>query len=94
MIFKGDTIVGKNRKSVVITLVEKQSKAIITLQMDGRKALDIDCSVNRWLSQFSKHLFKLITIDCGKEFSNWQSFRPNMTLISSFWIRGIWCKEG
>ena len=27
-----DTIVGKNHKSAVITLVEKQSKAIIVLQ--------------------------------------------------------------
>lgn len=94
MIFKGDTIVGKNSKSAVITLLESQSKAIITLQMDGRKALDIERSVNRWMSQFPKHFFKSITFDCGKEFSNWQSFRTNMTLIFSFWIQGIWCKEG
>lgn len=70
---EGDTIVGKNHKSAVITLVEKQSKAIITLQTSGRKANDIEYSINRWISQFPKHLFKSITFDCGKEFSNWKS---------------------
>ncbi|WP_438831348.1 IS30 family transposase [Streptococcus pluranimalium] len=70
---EGDTIVGKNHKSAVITLVEKQSKAIITLQTNGRKASDIEESVSQWLSQFPRHLFKSITFDCGKEFSNWKS---------------------
>ncbi|WP_438835286.1 IS30 family transposase [Streptococcus pluranimalium] len=70
---EGDTIVGKNHKSTVITLVEKQSKAIITLQTNGRKASDIEESVSQWLSQFPRHLFKSITFDCGKEFSNWKS---------------------
>ncbi|WP_156807274.1 IS30 family transposase, partial [Streptococcus sp. S784/96/1] len=70
---EGDTIVGKNHKSAVITLVEKQSKAIITLQTNGRKASDIEESVSKWMSQFPRHLFKSITFDCGKEFSNWKS---------------------
>ncbi|HFI0541899.1 TPA: IS30 family transposase [Streptococcus suis] len=70
---EGDTIVGKNHKSAVITLVERQSKAIITLQTNGRKASDIEYSISRWLSQLPRHLFKSITFDCGKEFSNWQS---------------------
>ncbi|WP_438477620.1 IS30 family transposase [Streptococcus pluranimalium] len=70
---EGDTIVGKNHKSTVITLVEKQSKAIITLQTNGRKASDIEESVSQWLSQFPRHLFKSITFDCAKEFSNWKS---------------------
>ena len=70
---EGDTIVGKNHKSAVITLVEKQSKAIITLQTNGRKASDIEESVSKWMSQFPRHLFKSITFDCGKEFSNWKA---------------------
>ncbi|WP_438835258.1 IS30 family transposase [Streptococcus pluranimalium] len=70
---EGDTIVGQNHKSAVITLVEKLSKAIITLQTDGRKASDIDRSLNRWMSQFPRHLFKSITFECWKEFSNWKS---------------------
>lgn len=39
---EGGTIVGKNHKSAVIILVERLSKAIITLQTNGRKASDIE----------------------------------------------------
>ena len=68
-----DTIVGKNHKSAVITLVERLSKAIITLQTNGRKASDVETSISSWMAKFPKHIFKSITFDCGKEFSNWKS---------------------
>lgn len=70
---EGDTIVGKNHKNADITLVERLSKAIITLQTNGRKASNIEYSICRWLSQLPIHLFKSITFDCGNEFSNWKS---------------------
>ncbi|MGQ7659730.1 IS30 family transposase, partial [Streptococcus suis] len=70
---EGDTIVGEKHKSGVITLVERLSKAIITLKTKGRKASDIEEAINQWLSQVPSHLFKSITFDCGKEFSNWKS---------------------
>ena len=57
----------------IITLVERYSKTIITLKTNGRKASDIEASINQWLSQVPSHLFKSITFDCGKEFSNWKS---------------------
>lgn len=70
---EGDTIVGKKHKSAVITLVERLSKAIITLKTNGRTANAIETALHQWLSQVPKHLFKSITFDCGKEFSNWKS---------------------
>lgn len=70
---EGDTIVGQNSKSAVLTLAEKQSKRIDALQPNGRKACDIEHALNNWLSQFPRHFFKSITFDCGKEFSNWQA---------------------
>ena len=63
---EGDTIVGETNKSAVITLVERFSKAIITLKTNGRKASDIETSINQWLYQVPSHLFKSITFDCGK----------------------------
>lgn len=30
-------------------------------------------SINEWLQSVPKNLFKSITFDCGKEFSNWKS---------------------
>ncbi|UPS11430.1 hypothetical protein JRY11_002482 (plasmid) [Lactococcus lactis] len=69
---EGDTIVGIHYKSAVITLVERLSKAIIALKPEGRKAVDIENSINEWLQSVPKNLFKSITFDCGKEFSNWK----------------------
>lgn len=70
---EGDTIVGLNHKSAVITFAERLSKAIITLKPDGRKATDIEKAINDWLKQVPRNLFKSITFDCGKEFSNWKN---------------------
>ncbi|ROZ20945.1 IS30 family transposase, partial [Enterococcus faecium] len=70
---EGDTIIGIHHKSAVITLVERLSKAIIVLKPEGRKAVDIENSINEWLQSVPKNLFKSITFDCGKEFSNWKS---------------------
>ena len=64
---EGDTIVGEKHKSAVITLVERCSKAIITLKTNGRKASDIEASISQWLSQVPSHLFKSITFDCGNK---------------------------
>ncbi|MGO4942223.1 IS30 family transposase [Ruoffia tabacinasalis] len=70
---EGDTIVGAHHQSAIITLVERLSKAIITLKPNGRKAQDIEATINNWFQCIPRNLFKLITFDCGKEFSNWKS---------------------
>ncbi|WP_142958105.1 IS30 family transposase, partial [Enterococcus durans] len=54
---EGDTIVGIHHKSAVITLVERLSKAIIALKPEGRKAVDIENSINEWLQSVPKNLF-------------------------------------
>lgn len=70
---EGDTIVGQKHKSAVITLVERLSKVIITLKPCGRHAADIENRLNSWFEAVPKNLFKSITFDCGKEFSNWKN---------------------
>ena len=70
---EGDTIVGVKHKSAVITLVECLSKVIITLKPTGRRSEDIENRLNDRFKSIPKHLFKLMTFDCGKEFSNWRS---------------------
>lgn len=81
---EGDTIVGVHHKSAVITLVERLSKVIITLKPEGRKAKDIETSLNTWLSGVPKHLFKSVTFDCGKEFSNWKAISNKHDLAIYF----------
>jgi IS30 family transposase len=80
---EGDTIVGVHHKSAIITLVERLSKVIITLKPEGRKALDIEKATTDWLQKIPKNLFKSITFDCGKEFSNWKNI-SNATDISIY----------
>lgn len=70
---EGDTTVGGHYKSAIIALVERLSKVIITLKPEGRKAVDIETTLNQWLSSIPKFMFKSIKFDCGKEFSNWKS---------------------
>ncbi|HDI5683099.1 TPA: IS30 family transposase, partial [Salmonella enterica] len=38
----------------------------------GRQAIDIEKKLNQWFESVPKNLFKSITFDCGKEFSNWK----------------------
>lgn len=70
---EGDTIVGVHHKSAIITLVERFSKVIITLKPEGWKTADIEKTTTEWLQNTPENLFKSITFDCGKEFSNWKS---------------------
>src|SRR5690625_175433 len=70
---EGDTIVGVHHKSAVITLAERLSKVIFTLKPKGRKAKDIETTMNQWFQSIPRNLFKSISFDCGKEFSNWKS---------------------
>lgn len=69
---EGDTIVGAHHKSAVITLAERLTKMIITLKPISRSALSVGQRINEWLSELPVNLFKSITFDCGKEFSDWK----------------------
>ncbi len=40
-----------------LLLVERCSKAIITLKTNGRKATDIEASINQWLLRVPSHPF-------------------------------------
>ncbi len=51
---EGDTIIGKNHKSAVITFAERVSKLIIGLETPGHKAEDIEWTLNNWFNQLPK----------------------------------------
>jgi|SRR5690625_1706754 len=42
---EGDTIIGRNHRSVIIILVKRKSKYIITIKQTGRQATDIKTSL-------------------------------------------------
>ncbi|MGO4940672.1 IS30 family transposase [Fundicoccus sp. Sow4_D5] len=73
----------KNYKITVVKFSERVSKLIIALETPGRIAKDIEETLNNWLNQLTKNLFKSITVYCGKEFSNCKSL-SNQQYISIF----------
>lgn len=69
---EGDTIVGKDRKSCVITLAEKLYKSIITLKPSATDATAVAERLDAWLFCLPKHTIMSITFDRGKEFAQWR----------------------
>ncbi len=80
--FEGDTIVGKARKSAIVTLVEKYSKYIVLLKA-SRKSEDVKEAICKWLSSLHKSCISTITFDRGKEFSKWSDKEAICKWLSS-----------
>ena len=62
-------MIGKQHHGTIMTLVERQYKLMITLNVH-RSASNIEAHTISWLKKLSKHLFESITFDNGKEFAN------------------------
>ncbi len=59
---EGDTIVGKkHKKCCYYPSLSDYLKVIITLQPEGRRAIDIENRLNQWMQSVPKHLFKSMT---------------------------------
>ena len=68
---KNTGIVGKNRQSAIVTLVEKKIKYIVLLKV-SRKSQDIKDETLNWLNEPVEIGIKTMTFDRGKEFSKWK----------------------
>ena len=90
---EGNTIVGEKHKSAVITLVERCSKVIITLKTNGRRASDVEASINQWWYRIPSHLFKSSLLITGKNFLIRNLFRMHTTLIFSLRIQDVLVNE-
>lgn len=49
---EGETIIGKDHKSAVITLVERVSKSLITLEPEGRPAEEVEINLSIGFRKF------------------------------------------
>lgn len=69
--WEGDTIVGKDKKGAILTLVERKTNKGFVLKLTDRTAP----SVNKAFKQLNgqRHLFKTITFDNGSEFADCNS---------------------
>ena len=67
--WEGDTIVGKDKKSVILTLVERVSRFTYIFSLEGMRSESVKLNIINLWRQLPKKLFKSITFDNGKEFS-------------------------
>ena len=67
--WEGDTILGKDNKSAILTLVERVSRFTYVFKLEGRRSESVKIKIIKLWKQLPKKLFKSVTFDNGKEFS-------------------------
>jgi transposase, IS30 family len=67
--WEGDTIIGKDHKSAMLTLVERKSKFTFILSLAAKKAEEVEQKIRLFFSQTSIPIESL-TFDNGQEFTN------------------------
>ncbi|QSI00815.1 IS30 family transposase [Treponema phagedenis] len=80
---EGDTIVGKDHKSAVMTLAERVSKLIIALKLAETTAAAVEQRLDQWFTKLPRNLFKSITFDCGETFFNLGDFSFGVARFSN-----------
>ena len=65
--FEGDTVIGKNHKGAIVTIVDRKSRYLYADLLDNRTAANVTKSI---VSMLSTHKCNSITFDNGKEFAN------------------------
>ena len=89
-----DTIVGKNNKGAILTIVERKSAFVLMVKLNGRNAIDLAKSTVRLLAPY-KDKVHTITSDNGKEFAKHQYIAKNLNARFFFahpyssWERGL-----
>ena len=81
---EADTVQGKAYQGAVMTLVERQSKVMIVLNVHHKSADAINQHLDQWLSKLPRHLFKSITFDNGREFAGWKEIANKHDLHTYF----------
>lgn len=66
--WEADTVIGKNHKGVLVTLVERKTRYTIVRHVESKKAQVVKNAIVKALSPI-KNFVKTITFDNGKEFA-------------------------
>ncbi|CAM3775729.1 IS30 family transposase [Xenorhabdus thuongxuanensis] len=92
--WEGDTIVGKDHKSALLTLVERKSLFTIIIKLEDKTVAGVAKAATRNLSHI-KQKIKTITVDNGLEFAEHELISKNLEAKIYFahpyspWERGI-----
>lgn len=82
--FEADTVQGKAHRGAVMTLVERQSKVMIVLNVHQKTAKSVNQHLDQWLSKLPRHFVRSITFDNGKEFAGWREIANKHDLHTYF----------
>lgn len=84
---EGDTIIGKEGKGAILTLVERKSKFVLIERMDGKFAAQVPRLVRASISRLPMKIpMKTVTFDNGSEFSEHVEI-TNQTGINCYFAR-------
>ena len=82
--FEADTVQGKAHHGAVMTLVERQSKVMIVLNVHRKTDEAVNYHLDKWLSKIPRHFVKSLTFDNGKEFAGWREIANKHDLHTYF----------
>lgn len=92
--WEGDTVMGKARKSALLTLVERKTLYSVILRLKGKQAEQLATAAIQGLRPLKKHI-KTITLDNGLEFAEHEKIAKALSADIYFahpyasWERGI-----
>jgi IS30 family transposase len=92
--WEGDTIMGKNRKSALLTLVERKTLYTVIVRLDGKNAEQLAEAAIKTMSAYRAQM-KTITLDNGLEFARHETIAESLGVDIYFahpyasWERGI-----
>ena len=67
-----------------MTLVERQSRVMIVLNIHHKTDEAVICQLNQWLAKLPRNFVKSITFDNGKEFAGWREIANKYDLHTYF----------
>ena len=92
--FEVDTVIGKNHKGELVTLVDRNSKFTLIKKVDSKHASGVTQAIIEMLGPI-KSLIHTITVDNGKEFSYYEEIAKELNIKFYFcdpyasWQRGL-----
>ena len=92
--WEGDTVIGKNRQSALLTLVERKTLYTVIVRLDGKHADKLADAVIKYIRPI-RDRFKTLTLDNGLEFSDHRRISQELGVKIYFanpyasWERGI-----
>lgn len=92
--WEGDTVIGKDHKGALLTLVERKSKFTYIQLLESKEAAPASRAIQQCLSQYPDKVLTLTT-DNGKEFSDHKQIANNLNIGFYFahpyhsWERGL-----